>query len=87
MGSNATPPARALVSILTLATFVNHLNVVAWNPFLPFIAEAHGVTVALLGQVPAFMMLLSTFLGMVIGPIADRYGIAAPCSSASWLSS
>jgi predicted MFS family arabinose efflux permease len=74
MGSNATSPARALVPMLTLATFVNHLNVVAWNPFLPFIAEAQGATVALLGQVPAFMMLLSTFLGLVIGPIADRYG-------------
>jgi MFS family permease len=68
------PPAGALVSILTLATFVNHINVVAWNPFLPFIAEAQGVTVALLGQVPASMMPLSAFLGLVIGPIADRCG-------------
>jgi predicted MFS family arabinose efflux permease len=74
MGSNATPPARALVLTLTLATFVNHLNVVAWNPFLPFIAAAHGVPVALLGQIPALIMLLSTFLGLVIGPLADRYG-------------
>jgi predicted MFS family arabinose efflux permease len=74
MGANAASPARALVLTLTLATFVNHLNVVAWNPFLPFIAAAHGVPVALLGQVPALMMLLSTFLGLVIGPLADRYG-------------
>ena len=74
MRGNAAPPARALVSTLTLATFLNHLNVIAWNPFLPFIAEAHAVTIAFLGQVPALMMLVSTFLGLVIGPLADRYG-------------
>jgi len=34
--------------MLTLATFVNRLNVIAWNPFLPFIAAERGVTVALL---------------------------------------
>jgi DHA1 family inner membrane transport protein len=57
-----------------LATFVNHLNVIAWNPFLSFIATDLGVTVALLGQVPALMMLLATSLGLVIGPLADHYG-------------
>ncbi len=71
---NAAPPARAVVWTLTVATFLNHLNVIAWNPFLPFIAEAHAVTIAFLGQVPALMMLVSTFLGLVIGPLADRYG-------------
>ena len=29
---------------------------------------------ALLGQVPALMMLLATSLGVVIGPLADHYG-------------
>jgi predicted MFS family arabinose efflux permease len=67
-------PARGLVSTLALATFVNHLNVIAWIPFLPFIAEAHGVSVSLLGQVPALMLLLSALLGLVIGPLADHYG-------------
>ena len=64
----------SLVPTLTLATFVNHLNVIAWNPFLPFMAAELGVTVALLGQVPALMMLLATSLGLVIGPLADHYG-------------
>jgi predicted MFS family arabinose efflux permease len=68
------PPARGLVATLTLATFVNHLNVIAWNPFLPFIAAEIGVTVAWLGQIPALMMLLATSLGLVIGPLADHYG-------------
>jgi predicted MFS family arabinose efflux permease len=67
-------PARGLVSTLALATFVNHLNVIAWIPFLPFIAGAHGVSVSMLGQIPALMLLLSAFLGLVIGPLADRYG-------------
>lgn len=67
-------PVRGLLSTLALATFVNHLNVVAWIPFLPFIAEAQGVSVSLLGQIPALMLLLSAFLGLVIGPLADRYG-------------
>jgi MFS transporter, DHA1 family, inner membrane transport protein len=66
--------AGGVVAILTLATFVNHLNVIAWNPFLPFIAAEIGVTAALLGQVPALMMLLAVPLGLVIGPLADHYG-------------
>jgi predicted MFS family arabinose efflux permease len=74
MRLDEAPPARGLVTTLTLATFVNHLNVIAWNPFLPFIAAEFGVTVALLGQVPALMMLLATSLGPVIGPLADHYG-------------
>ena len=74
MRLHETLPARGLVPMLTLATFVNHLNVIAWNPFLPFMAAELGVAVALLGQVPALMMLLATLLGLVIGPLADHYG-------------
>src|SRR2546429_125318 len=74
MRPNTAAAARGLVPMLTLAAFVNHLNLIAWNPFLPFIAEAHGVSVALLGQVPAMMLLLSAFFGLVIGPLADRSG-------------
>jgi hypothetical protein len=67
MRLHETLPARGLVPTLTLATFVNHLNVIAWNPFLPFIAAELGVTAALLGQVLALMTLLATSLGLVIG--------------------
>ena len=75
MRSKAAPVATGLIPILTLATFTNHLNVVAWrNPFLPFIALTHGIGIGLLGQVPALMLLLSALLGLVIGPLADRYG-------------
>ena len=67
-------PAKGLVPTLALSTFVNHLNVVAWIPFLPFIAKAEGVSVSLLGQIPASLLLLSAVLGLAIGPLADRYG-------------
>src|SRR5215831_3775237 len=66
--------AAGLVPALTVASFVNHLNVIAWNPFLPFIAEAHGIGIVILGQLPAFLLVLSAVLGLVIGPIADSYG-------------
>lgn len=49
MRLHETLPAMGLVPMLTLATFVNHLNVIAWNPFLPFMAAELGVAVALLG--------------------------------------
>jgi MFS transporter, DHA1 family, inner membrane transport protein len=71
---NARLPARGLVPTLALSTFVNHLNVVAWIPFLPFIAQAQSVSASLLGQIPASMLLLSALLGLAIGPLADRYG-------------
>src|SRR5260370_38365540 len=71
---NARLPPRGLVPMLALSTFVNHLNVVAWIPFLPFIAKAQRVSVSLLGQIPASMLLLSALLGLGIGPLADIYG-------------
>ena len=66
--------AAGFVPTLTVAAFVNHLNVIAWNPFLPFIAEAHGIGIAILGQLPALLLVLSAVLGLVIGPLADSYG-------------
>ena len=66
--------AAGLVPTLTVAAFVNHLNVIVWNPFLPFIAEAHGIEIAILGQLPALLLVLSAVLGLVISPLADSYG-------------
>jgi predicted MFS family arabinose efflux permease len=54
--------------------FVNFLGALALGPFLPAVAEELKVSVALLGQVPALMMLLAALLGLVIGPLADRFG-------------
>jgi predicted MFS family arabinose efflux permease len=66
--------AAGLIPTLTVAAFVNHLNLIAWNPFLPFIAEAYGIGVPILGQLPALLLVVSGLLGLVIGPLADSYG-------------
>jgi len=50
------PAAAGLIPALAVAAFVNHLNLIAWNPFLPFIAEAYGIGVPILGQLPALLL-------------------------------
>ena len=63
-----------LVALLTVAVFVNFLAALAIGAFLPSIAAEFGVSVALLGQVPAVMMFLAAVLGLIVGPLADRFG-------------
>ncbi|HEY3080454.1 MAG TPA: MFS transporter [Chloroflexota bacterium] len=58
----SVPPSLAVLSALALA------------PFLPLLAAELGSTVALLGQIPAASMLVAAALGLVMGPLADRYG-------------
>jgi DHA1 family inner membrane transport protein len=59
---------------LTLATFVNMTSALGLGPFLPVVAGELAVPVALLGQIPATMMLLAALLGLVLGPLADHVG-------------
>src|SRR5918998_6878091 len=65
---------RLTIPALGLSGFLAILSQSALGPFLPLIAEALGTSVSLLGQVPAASMLLASFLGLVIGPLADQYG-------------
>ena len=44
------------------------------TPFFPFIAEDLNTTVALLGQITGLVALVSIPIGMLTGPLADRYG-------------
>jgi MFS transporter, DHA1 family, inner membrane transport protein len=69
-----TPSGPWIVPVLTLTTFAVMVNAMALGPFLPFIADEFGTSVALLGQVPAMSMLLAAVLGLVAGPIADHVG-------------
>jgi MFS transporter, DHA1 family, inner membrane transport protein len=64
----------SVIPALMLATFATALNGMALGPFLPAIATDLGTSVALLGQIPALMVLLSAVLGLVIGPLADQIG-------------
>jgi predicted MFS family arabinose efflux permease len=67
-------PGRLVLPALCLGSFVTALTFVAPGPFLPAMSRDLGVSVALLGQVTAAMMIMSAMLGLVAGPLADRYG-------------
>lgn len=66
--------ARWPVPILTLATFVTMTSGFGLGPFLPVLARDLDTPVALLGQVPAAMLLLAAVLGLLVGPMADSFG-------------
>ena len=70
----SSSPPRGLVAALTLAVTVNILSARALAVFLPVLAVDFETSVALLGQVPALMLLLAGALALVAGPLADRYG-------------
>jgi predicted MFS family arabinose efflux permease len=70
-------PSTWLVPTLTLASAVNILSARAMPVFLPVIAADLGTSVALVGQVPAAMLLLAGLLALVAGPLADHYGYRA----------
>lgn len=64
-----------LVPVLTMATLVTMLHAMALGPLMPVIAKDLNTSVSLLGQVPALSMLLGAMLGLVAGPLADRFGL------------
>ena len=63
---------------LYLSAFFAALNFYAPTPFYPQIARDLRTTVPLVGQVVTLMALLSAGLGLVAGPLADRYGFRWP---------
>ena len=66
--------AGLMLAAVCVAPFVTQLATFALSPFLPFIAADLGTTVAVLGQIPALAFLAAAILGLVVGPLADRYG-------------
>ena len=83
MASEALPhrtPAPAaqgdlrLLLALCLASFLAALNFFVLSPFYPAMARDLDTTVPLLGQATTLMILISASLGLVVGPLADRYG-------------
>jgi predicted MFS family arabinose efflux permease len=63
-----------MLLVLCATAFLGILNSIAIGPFLPSLAAEFGVSVSLLGQIPALTMLGGAFLGLVVGPLADHYG-------------
>ena len=68
------PPGRMVLPALALGSFITTLTFSATAPFLTDISRDLDVGVPLLGQVTAAMLILSAPLGLVAGPLADRYG-------------
>jgi DHA1 family inner membrane transport protein len=66
--------SRLLLPVLILATFVGLVHYLAFSPLLPMMANDFGVSISLLGQVPAGIGLGAGILGLVLGPLADRVG-------------
>ena len=69
-----TVPGRLVLPALGLGSFITTLTFAAPGPFLTDISRDLNVGVPLLGQVTAGMLILGAPLGLVAGPIADRYG-------------
>ena len=65
---------RRVLPALCLGMFVALLTFVAPAPFFPVMSRDLDVSVPLLGQVVAAMLLVSAAIGLVAGPLADAYG-------------
>lgn len=68
------PSERRVLPALCVGTFLASVTFIAPAPFFPAMARDLGVGVPLLGQIVAAMLLLSALLGLLAGPMADRYG-------------
>lgn len=73
VGLTASSDRRALVA-LCLGAFVTALLFIVPTPFFPEMARDLGVSVPLLGQVMSVMLLISVFLGLIVGPLSDYSG-------------
>ena len=73
----AVAPGRLQI-LLFLSAFLAALNYFAPTPFYPQMARDLQTTVPLLGQVVTLMALISAGLGLLAGPLADRYGYRWP---------
>lgn len=67
-----------MLAALCVAAFLASLNFFATTPFYLPMARDLRTTVSLLGQVVTLTVLLSAGLGLVVGPLADRYGYRWP---------
>ncbi len=68
------PANRWVLPGLVAATFLSLLHYLAFSPLLPAIAADLRVEVGQLGQLPAAIGVGAAIIGLLAGPLADRYG-------------
>ena len=68
------PNINRLSLTIGIACFLWMLNFLGITPFYPFMAEDLDTSVALLGQITALIAIISIPIGIITGPIADRFG-------------
>lgn len=66
--------ANRVMLALCACVIAGVLNFLAMSPFYPEMSSDLGVSVSVVGQLVTFMVLLSAILGLVLGPVVDRYG-------------
>ena len=80
MTEDTTTPAQSqrtnyrLSIAIGAVCFLWMLNFLALTPFFPFVAKDLNTSVALLGQITGVLAFASIPVGMITGPLADRYG-------------
>lgn len=67
-------PFWLVVGTLGVVAALGALSAMAMNAFLPFISEDLGHSVPVLGQITTVAVLLGAGIGLIGGPLADRYG-------------
>jgi predicted MFS family arabinose efflux permease len=73
-----TDAGTRVLAALCVASFLAVINFIATSPFYPKMSDDLGTTVSRLGQVITIMVLISAVLGLVVGPLSDRYGYRRP---------
>jgi DHA1 family inner membrane transport protein len=76
--ADSTRSINRILLALCCCTTAGALNFLAMTPFYPEMSADLGVSVSVVGQIVTFMVLLSALLGLVLGPVVDRYGFRRP---------
>ena len=66
---------RKMVTILAISAFIGMTAIVSFDLMMPGIADDLGVSIAALAQISFVMYLLGATIGLLLGPVADHYGL------------
>jgi DHA1 family inner membrane transport protein len=76
--STTSKSSNRILLALCFCTTAGAFNFLAMSPFYPEMSSDLDVSVSVVGQIVTFMVLLSGVLGLVLGPVVDRYGFRRP---------